>query len=168
MRALTAASALAAMVSALVSVSDAAEKQIDLAAVITKADAQTALGEAVKDPQARSEEGADGYYSRCNYYSENPGRSLVLRIRQASAGQLEPKKQLEEMIAGNQKFKPIAGLGDKAALIREGPEKGPSHVLMLYIAKQSAFVTIGLSGVDDEKSATEKAKTLARKILGKL
>jgi hypothetical protein len=168
MRAITAASALAAMMSALVSVSDAAEKQIDLAAVITKADAQTALGEAVKDPQARSEEGADGYYSRCNYYSENPGRSLVLRIRQASAGQLEPKKQLEEMIAGNQKFKPITGLGDKAALIREGPEKGPSHVLMLYIAKQSAFVTIGLSGVDDEKSATEKAKTLARKILGKL
>lgn len=168
MRAITAASALAAMVSALVSVSDAAEKQIDLAAVITKADAQTALGEAVKDPQARSEEGADGHYSRCNYYSENPGRSLVLRIRQASAGQLEPKKQLEEMIAGNQKFKPITGLGDKAALIREGPEKGPSHVLMLYIAKQSAFVTIGLSGVDDEKSATEKAKTLARKILGKL
>lgn len=168
MRAITAASALAAMVSALASVSDAAEKQIDLTTVITKADAQTALGEAVKDPQARSEEGADGYYSRCNYYSENPGRSLVLRIRQASAGQLEPKKQLEEMIAGNQKFKPIAGLGDKAALIREGPEKGPSHVLMLYIAKQSAFVTIGLSGVDDEKSATEKAKTLARKILGKL
>ena len=168
MRAITAASALAAMVSALVSVSDAAEKQIDLTTVITKADAQTALGEAVKDPQVRSEEGADGYYSRCNYYSENPGRSLVLRIRQASAGQLEPKKQLEEMIAGNQKFKPIAGLGDKAALIREGPEKGPSHVLMLYIAKQSAFVTIGLSGVDDEKSATEKAKTLARKILGKL
>jgi hypothetical protein len=168
MRAITAASAIAAMVSALASVSDAAEKQIDLAAVITKADAQTALGEAVKDPQARSEEGADGYYSRCNYYSENPGRSLVLRIRQASAGQLEPKKQLEEMIAGNQKFKPITGLGDKAALIREGPEKGPSHVLMLYIAKQSAFVTIGLSGVDDEKSATEKAKTLARKILGKL
>ena len=168
MRAITAASALAAMVSALVSVSDAAEKQIDLTTVITKADAQTALGEAVKDPQVRSEEGADGYYSRCNYYSENPGRSLVLRIRQASAGQLEPKKQLEEMIAGNQKFKPITGLGDKAALIREGPEKGPSHVVMLYIAKQSAFVTIGLSGVDDEKSATEKAKTLARKILGKL
>ena len=168
MRAITAASALAALVSALASVSDAAEKRIDLAAIITKADAQTALGEAVKDPQARSEEGADGYYSRCNYYSENPGRSLVLRIRQASAGQLEPKKQLEEMSAGNQKFKPITGLGDKAALVREGPEKGPSHVLMLYVAKQSAFVTIGISGVDDEKSATEKAKTLARKILGKL
>jgi hypothetical protein len=146
----------------------AAGNRIDLAAVITKADAQTALGEAVKDPQARNEEGADGYYSRCNYYSENPGRSLVLRVRQASAGQLEPKKQLEEMSAGNAKFKPVTGLGDKAALVKEGPDKGPGHALMLYVAKQSAFITIAISGIDDEKVATEKAKTLAKKILGKL
>ena len=39
---------------------------------------------------------------------------------------------------------------------------------MLYVAKGNAFITIGISGVDDEKSATEKAKTLAKKILGKL
>jgi hypothetical protein len=162
------ASAAAAIVCLFASISPGAEKQIDLPAIITKADAQTALGEAVKDPQARSEEGADGFYSRCNYYSENPGKSLVLRVRQASDGQLEPKKQLEEMSAGNQKFKPISRLGDKAAVVREGPEKGPSHVLMLYVAKKNAFVTVGISGVDDEKNATEKAKTLAKKILGKL
>ena len=169
MRTIKAAPAVvAAMACAFAAVSTAADKRIDLAAVITKADAQTALGEAVKDPQARSEEGADGYYSRCNYYSENPGKSLVLRVRQASAGQLEPKKQLEEMSAGNEKFKPVSGLGDKAALVKEGPAKGPSHTLMLYVAKESAFVTVGISGVDDEKSATEKAKTIARKILGKL
>lgn len=153
---------------ALASLAAAAEKQIDLSVIITKADAQTALGEAVKDPQARSEEGADGFYARCNYYSANPGKSLVLRVRQASDGQLEPKKQLEEMSAGNQKFKPLAGLGEKAAVVREGPEKGPSHVVMLYVAKKNTFVTVGISGVDDEKVATAKAKTLAKKILGKL
>ncbi|MCA1659919.1 MAG: hypothetical protein LC642_05190 [Verrucomicrobiaceae bacterium] len=71
-------------------------------------------------------------------------------------------------IAGNQKFKPISRLGDKAAVVREGPEKGPSHVLMLYVAKKNAFVTVGISGVDNEKNATEKAKALAKKILGKL
>jgi len=168
MRAITAASVVAAMACTFASHSSAAEKRIDLAAIITKADAQTALGESVKDPQARSEEGADGFYSRCNYYSENPGRSLVLRVRQSSAGQLEPKKQLEEMSAGNAKFKAIPGLGEKAAVVREGPDKGPAHGLMLYVAKQNAFVTVGISGVDDEKGATEKAKTLARKILGKL
>jgi hypothetical protein len=164
----TIAGALVLAVSLLPLISSAEDSRLDLAAVITKADAQMALGEPVKDPQARSEEGADGHYSRCNYYSENPGRSLVLRIRQASPGQLEPKKQLEEMRAGNAKFKAVAGLGDKAALVKEGPDKGPGHALMLYVAKQSAFITIGISGIDDEKSATEKAKTLARKILGKL
>jgi hypothetical protein len=164
----TIAGAVALAVCALPPLSHAEEKRIDLAAVITKADAQTALGEAVKDPQARSDGGADGYYSRCNYYSENPGKSLVLRVRLTSAGQLEPKKQLEEMTAGNLKFKPVSGLGEKAALLKEGPDKGPSHALMLYVAKAGAFITVGISGIDDEKSATEKAKTLARKILGKL
>jgi hypothetical protein len=122
----------------------------------------------VKDPQARTDDGADGHYSRCNYYSENPGRSLTLRIRQAGLDQLDPKKQLEEMSSGNNKFKAVSGLGDKAALVKEGPDKGPGHALLLYVAKGNAFITVGISGVDDEKSATEKAKTLARKILGKL
>jgi hypothetical protein len=165
-RKLVAAVVLAVCAGSLVS--RGAEERIDLAAVITKADAQTALGEAVKDPQARGDEGADGYYSRCNYYSENPGRSLVLRVRQTSPGQLEPKKQLEEMSAGNDKFKPVTGLGDKAAIAKEGPDKGLGHALMLYVAKGNAFITIGISGVDDEKAATERAKTLAKKILGKL
>ena len=92
----------------------------------------------------------------------------MLRIRQAGAGQLEPKKQLEEMSAGNDKFKPVTGLGDKAALLKEGPAKGPGHALMLYVAKGNAFITVGISGIDDEKTALEKVKTVARKILGKL
>ena len=170
MRGTTQAAVVLAMAGALASISSAAENRIDLAALITKADAQTVLGEAVKDPQARSEESADGYYSKCNYYSENPGRSLVLRVRLISTGQLEPKEQLEEMSAEKDKnrFKPVTGLGDKAALVKEGPDKGPGHALILYVAKANAFVMIGISGIDDEKSATEKAKTLARKILGKL
>jgi hypothetical protein len=164
----TIAATVVLVLCALPRMGGAAENKIDLAALVTKADAQTALGEAVKDPQVRSDEGADGSYSRCNYYSENPGKSLVLRVRLASTGQLEPKKQLEEMSAGNDKFKPISGLGEKAAMVKDGPAKGPGHALMLYVAKGSAFVTVAISGVDDEKSATEKAKTLARKILGKL
>ena len=164
----TIAAAFGLAVCALPLLVRAQENRIDLAAIVTKADAQNALGETVKDPQARNEDGADGSYSRCNYYSENPGRSLTLRVRRISAGQLDPKKQLEEMSAGNDKFKPVKGLGDNAALVREGPDKGPGHVLMLYVAKGNAFITVGISGVDDEKSATEKAKTLAKKIMGKL
>ena len=162
------AGTVALAVCVLPSLSNAEEKRIDLAAVITKADAQIALGEAVKDPQARNDEGADGYYSRCNYYSENPGKSLVMRVRLTSAGQLEPKKQLEEITAEKERFKPVTGLGDKAALAREGPDKGPRHGLILYVVKANAFVMVGISGIDDEKAATEKARTVAKKILGKL
>ncbi|HEX8897948.1 MAG TPA: hypothetical protein VF751_04565, partial [Chthoniobacterales bacterium] len=93
----TFAAALGLAVCALPFFVRGAENRIDLAAAVTKADAQSALGETVKEPQARDDQGADGYYWRCNYYSENPGRSLTLRIRQAAPGQLEPKKQLEEM-----------------------------------------------------------------------
>jgi len=161
-------SILVCAVALLARASFGAETPVDLPAIVTKADAQTVLGEPVKDPQARSDEGADGFYSRCNYYSENPGKTLLLRVRQAGPGQLEPKKQLEEMSAGNDKFKPVTGLGDKAAVTREGSERGPGHALMLYVAKQNAFITVAIGGIDDEKSAAEKAKTLARKILGKL
>ena len=101
MRRLTAVAAIATLVCELGNLCGAPEKRIDLAAIVSKKDAESTLGEAVKDPQPRNEEGADGYYSRCNYYSQNPGRSLVLRVRQASAGQLAPAKQLEELMAGS-------------------------------------------------------------------
>ena len=167
MRRLTAAAAIASLVCELGNLCAATEKRIDVGAVISRKEAEAALGEAVNDPQPRNDEGTDGYYSRCSYYSQNPGRSLVLRVRQASEGQLTPVKQLEELLAGIAKIKPMTGLGDKAAVLSEGPgDKG--QVLMLYIAKSNAFVTVGISGLTDEKVALEKARMIARKILAKL
>ncbi|MDP9004796.1 MAG: hypothetical protein M3N12_08395 [Verrucomicrobiota bacterium] len=164
-----AAAAVVALVGTLMNLSGAPEKKvIDLAAIVTKADAAAALGEQVQDPQLRNEEGAEGYYSRCNYYSQNPGRSLVLRLRQASTGQLAPVQQLEELMAGNAKMKPLVGFGDKAAVASEGAPSGLSHLLMLYVAKGNALITVGIGGIDDEKTGLEKAKTLARKIMKKL
>jgi hypothetical protein len=168
MRKLTAVAAVAALVCGLGNLCGAPEKRIDLAAIVGKKEAESTLGEAVKDPQPRNEEGADGYYSRCNYYSLNPGRSLVLRVRQASATQLAPSKQLEELTAGNARIKPVSGLGDKAAVASEGGQNGLSHLLMLYVVKGNAFVTVGIGGIDDEKAALEKARALARKVLAKL
>lgn len=168
MRRLVIVAAVATIVCELSSLFGAPEKRIDLAAIVGKKEAESALGEAVNDAQSRNEEGADGYYSRCNYYSVNPGRSLVLRVRQASGDQLAPVKQLEELTAGNGRIKPMSGLGDKAAFSSERVEKGLSHVLMLYVAKGNAFVTIGINGINDEKAALEKARALARRILAKL
>ena len=167
MRRLAAAAAFATLVCEFGQLQAAPENRIDLAAVITKKEAEAALGEAVNDPQPRNGEGGDGYYSRCNYYSQNPGRSLVLRVRQAAPDQLAPAKQLEELLAGSAALKPLSGLGDKAALGSESVDKG-YRALMLYIVKGNAFVTVGIGGVSDEKVALEKARGLARKILAKL
>jgi hypothetical protein len=168
MRRLTAVAVLATLVCELGNLCAATEKRIDLAVIISKKDAESALGEAVNDPQPRNEEGADGYYSRCNYYSQNPGRSLVLRVRQASAGQLTPAKQLEELMAGSAKIKPLPGFGDKAALASEGVQNSPARLLMLYVVKGNAFVTVGIGGINEEKTALDKARALAGKILAKL
>jgi hypothetical protein len=169
MSGIQAAAAIVALVFTVMNVSGAPEaKTIDLAAIVTKTDAAAALGEAVKDPQTRNDETVDGSYSRCNYYSQNPGRSLVLRLRAAAAGQLEPAKQLDEMMAGNVKLKPLSGFGDKAAVANEGAQNGLSHLLMLYVVKRNALVTVGIGGINDEKAALDKAKVLARKILAKL
>jgi len=168
MRRLVVVAVVATLVCELGKLLGAPEKPLDLAAIVGKKEAESTLGEAVSDAQSRNGEGADGYYSRCNYYSVNPGRSLVLRVRQASGDQLAPVKQLEELIAGSSRIKPMSGVGDKAAVSSERVEKGLSHVLMLYVAKGNAFVTVGINGVNDEKTALETARTLARKILAKL
>ncbi|PZR70984.1 MAG: hypothetical protein DLM73_16715 [Chthoniobacterales bacterium] len=164
MRRITAAAAVMAIACTLTNLRGAEQKRIDVSAVITRADAEAALGEPVKEPQPRNGEGADGYYSRCNYYSQNPGKSLVLRVRQAAAGQLEPKQQLDALSAGNPRIKPLSGFGDKASLL----SGGGSREFMLYVVKGNAFITVGIGGIDDEKAALEKTKTLARKILKQL
>jgi hypothetical protein len=144
-------------------------KRIDLAALVSKGDAEAALGESVKGPQPRNGEGTDGYYARCNYYSVNPGKSLVLRVHQSSAGKIEAKNQFEMLSAGTGKIETVSGLGERAGYFNGSGESGESaRVLMLYVTKGNAFITVGLGGLSDETMALEKAKGIARKILAAL
>jgi hypothetical protein len=148
----------------------ASAKQVDVAAVVTKADAEAALGEPVKEPQPRNGDGSDGYYSRCNYYSEKPGKSLVLRVHQSAAGKLDAKKQFEMLSGGNGKIESISGLGDRAGYIRgNGQATGADdQLMMVYVAKGNALITIGIAGLDDDMMALNKAKEIAKKILTQL
>lgn len=140
-------------------------KQIDVATVITKADAESILGQPVKESQPRNGDSSDGYYSRCTYYSETGGKCLVLRVHQA-ADKIEAKKQFEMLSASTGKIQPVSGLGDRAGYsITSGEVTGK---MMLYVAKRNAFITIGISGMDDEAATLDKAKELARKILASL
>ena len=141
--------------------------QIDVAALITKADAESALGEAVHDTQPRNGEGSDGYYSRCTYQAHAGGKSLVLRVHQ-SPTKVDMKKRFEMLSASTGKLQPVRGLGDRAGYWvgdRSGNEAGR---MLLYVAKGNALITVGASGVADEAAMLNKSKELARKILAAL
>ena len=147
----------------------AAEKPIDVSAVISKTEAEKILGEPVRNPTPLNVNGKDGYYSKCNYYSTKSVRSLLLRVRQASEGSVDPETEFNQLTNNGVKFEPIDGLGDKAAVLSGVPENGlPSDVIMLYVVKGQSFVTIGVGGMADEETALTKAKEIAEKVLAQL
>ncbi|MDQ2824021.1 MAG: hypothetical protein M3R29_01040 [Verrucomicrobiota bacterium] len=145
----------------------AADAHIDVSRIIDKTAAESVLGETVKTPTPRNVEGKDGYYSKCTYYTGTPGKSLVLRVYQAASG-FNPYKELEQLIETSGSMRAISGLGDKARM-SSGVESGlPAHVIMLYVIKGNALVTIGLGGLEDEAATQEKVKDVAQKILAEL
>ena len=147
----------------------AADTPIDVSKIIKKSDAEAALGEPVKDPTPLNLNSRDGYYSKCNYYSTKSIRSLVLRVRQAAEGTIDPQQEFEQVAASGGSMKPVEGLGGKAGMFNGTPQNGlPSHVIILYVVQGKSFITIGLSGMKDENAALEKAKTIAEKILARL
>jgi hypothetical protein len=164
MKKLTIISAALALMSA--NFVGAAGPPIDVSRIIDKPAAESILGEKVKDPTPRNGDGKDGYYSKCNYYTQNRGKSLVLRVHLPAPDAMDPAQELELVAASSGPMKSIDGIGDKAEMFSGGGENGAgSRVLMLYVAKGNAFLTIGLGGFDDETVALDKAKTIAQKLI---
>jgi hypothetical protein len=145
----------------------AEEGRFDVSRIIDKAAAESILEEPVKAPAPRNVEGVDGYYSKCNYYSESGRRRLVIRVYQAAPG-YDPKKDLEAVSETNGAMRAISGIGDKAK-ISSGVTGGlPSQVVMLYVVKGNSLITIGISGFEDEPAAIEKVKDVAQRIVARL
>ncbi|HWY50559.1 MAG TPA: hypothetical protein VNW72_03665 [Chthoniobacterales bacterium] len=144
----------------------AADSRPDVSQIINKAEASNILGEPVKDPSPRSGDGTDGYYSKCNYYSVNRGKSLIIRLQLPGPNAIGPQQELQLLAAANGAMEKISGVGDAAQMSTSGGESGfASRVLMLYVTKGNAFLTIGLGGFVDDAIALEKAKTVAQKLL---
>lgn len=153
--------------SALTSAIFAAENRLDLSTIITKAEAESILGAKVKDATPRNMQGGDGYYSKCNYYSITPGKTLLVRVYQAAPG-FDAQKELDMVTKDTASVKPVPGLGDKA-MVTSGAASGlPARVTMLYVSKGNTLITIGMSGLEDEAAPLEKAKGVAQKILAQL
>jgi hypothetical protein len=147
----------------------AVDNRPEVAQIITKSDAADILGEAVKDASPRNGEGADGYYSKCNYYSMRRGKSLVIRLQLPGPNAIAPDKELQLVAQANGSTESVAGVGDAAQMSTAGGESGfGSRVLMLYVVKGNAFLTIGVSGFANDAIALEKAKTVAQKLVDHL
>ena len=156
-------------VTGLTSLVSGADSRPDVSQIISKADASAILGGPVKDPSPRSGDGADGYYSKCNYYSITRGKSLIIRLQLPGPKAIGPQKELELLIAANGAMEKVSGLGDVAEMSTSGGGSGlASRVLMLYVVKGNAFLTVGLGGFVDDAIALEKAKTVAQKIVERL
>jgi hypothetical protein len=144
----------------------AADSRPDVSQIINKTEASAILGEPVKEPSPRSGDGTDGYYSKCNYYSVNRGKSLIIRLQVPGPNAIGPQKELELLAAADAAMEKVSDVGDAAQISTSGGESGfASRVLMLYVAKGNIFLTIGLGGFVDDAVALEKAKTIAQKLL---
>lgn len=141
----------------------------EVAKIITKSVAADVLGEEVREPTPRSGEGADGYYSKCNYYSVRRGKSLVIRLQLPGPNAIAPDKELELVAEANGSMENVPTVGDIAQMFTTGGESGStSRVLMLYVVKGGAFITIGVSGFTNDAVALEKAKTIAQMLIDHL
>src|SRR5438046_10007147 len=111
-------SCLAGVIVSLLTISVlAAETPIDVSAIVPKAEEEKILGESVRNPTPLNVNGKDGYYSKCNYYSTKSVRSLLLRVRQASAGTLDASTEFDQIAGTGAKMKMIDGLGDRAGML---------------------------------------------------
>jgi hypothetical protein len=157
------------IVSLLTTLLPAAEEPLDVSEIVPKTEAEKILGEPVRNPTPLNVNKKDGYYSKCNYYSAKSVRSLLLRVRQASEGSVDPQAEFNQVTGNGAKFQTIDGLGERAAMLNGVPENGlPPNALMLYVVKGKSFVTIGLSGMADEETALTRAKQVAEKVLAQL
>lgn len=160
----------ASLIVSLLTISlSAAEEPLDVSAIVPKTEAEKILDEPVRKPTPLNVNGKDGYYSKCNYYSTKSGRSLLLRVRQASEGSVDPQSEFTQVTGNGVKFQAIDGLGERAAMLNGTPENGlPPNVIMLYVVKGKSFVTIGVAGMADEEVALTKAKQVAERVLAQL
>src|SRR2546423_3052250 len=102
----------------------AAEKSIDVSAIVPKTEAEKILGEPVRNPTPLNVNSKDGYYSKCNYYGTKSGRSLLLRVRQAGEGSVDPLTELDQIASSGGEKKKKEGGGGKTGRFCGGAEKG--------------------------------------------
>src|SRR5436305_13858014 len=134
---------LAGLIVSLLTISlFAAEKSIDVSAIVPKTEAEKILSEPVRDPTPLNVNSKDGFYSKCNYYGTKSGRSLLLRVRQAGEGSVDPLTEFDQIASSGGKNKVVEGVGDKEGVFYWGAEDGlPPNEDVLYGVEGMSLLT---------------------------
>src|SRR5437763_15023522 len=98
----------------------AAEKSIDVSAIVPKTEAEKILGELVRNPTPLNVNSKDGYYSKCNYYGTKSGRSLLLRVRQASESSVDPLTEFDQISSSGGETKRDGDQGARRGTVNGG------------------------------------------------
>src|SRR2546421_11758683 len=115
----------------------AAEKPIDVSAIVPKAEAEKILGELVRNPTPLNANGKDGYYSKCNYYGTKSARSLLLRVRQATESNVDPLTEFDQIASCGGGKKKIEGLGGKTGVVKcAAEERLYPNIVMLFVVTE--------------------------------
>src|SRR5262252_3868721 len=114
--------ALIAAAASLPTIGSFAAEKLDISQIITKADAEDALGVPVKDAKGKNKEGADGFYdSDWSYYAVSGDKALIFDF--LIGGTKAPPHLTQTMfsVMGPEHGKPtpVAGFGDKAIFYHE-------------------------------------------------
>ena len=142
-----------------------AGEKLDISKIVTKSDAEAALGVPVKEAKGRNKEGTDGFYdSEWSYYAVSGDKALIFDF--LIPGKEAPAHLTQTMFStmGPKGKKPasVSGFGDKAIFYHDD-----TGLEMMNILKGEILITIGTHGVSAEK-ALELEKSLAKKILAQL
>jgi len=162
----------------------AAEKNPDPCALLTKNEIESVQGERVTATKASLPERGRFAVSQCFYSLPTFSKSISLEVTRPRANETvtpkdqwramfrgEPAKKIEreqeerrerENEKGSSPPRKVAGIGDEAYWI------GPAIVGGLYVRKGDSYFRLSVGGPDPEAVKIEKLKKLARKAVRRL
>jgi hypothetical protein len=155
----------------------ASGENVNACGLLTPADIEAVLGEAVTDPKPNTQPAGGVLLFQC-VFGASSKRSISLAVA-GSAATADPRLTPREF--WRRRFHPstrdtreegeadednrpraVAGLGDEAYWT------GNRVASALYVLRRETFVRISIGGIPDERERMEKSKALARAVLRRL
>ena len=152
----------------------AAQTKIDPCTLLTKQDAEAALGESVSDAKTLHQSIGGGVMNQCQYLAsaETSSRDIAVQVVQKdpdSSREWDPMSYWTNLPEGYKVAKltaePVSGLGDEAFFVSKVAE-GRFLRSVLHLRKGELIFAVYVPG--EGSNALEMAKSLAQKVVGRI